>query len=92
MEAHYAYQQQRHLIPLIVRGPYRADGWLGLLTTNKIYIDFHKHRNFDEAYSKIIQEINRYRSQSVANMPAPLVSSRESTGHLIDVKPSSVVM
>ncbi|CAF4983238.1 unnamed protein product, partial [Rotaria socialis] len=42
MEAHYAYQQQRRVIPLIVKGPYHADGWLGLLTTNKMYIDFHK--------------------------------------------------
>ena len=85
MEAHYAYQQQRRLIPLIVKGPYRADGWLGLLTTNKIYIDFHKHRNFNEAYSKIIQEISRYRGKTIATIP-DVVTRYEPTTHVVDVK------
>lgn len=90
MEAHYAYQKQRRIIPLIVKGPYHADGWLGLLTTNKIYIDFHKRRNFDEAYGKIVQEISRYRGKSVESMPVA-ASGHESTPHIVDAKPATVV-
>ena len=90
MEAHYAHQQERCIIPLIVKGPYRADGWLGLLTTNKIYIDFHKYRVFDEAYDKIIQEINRYRGKAVTDMPLA-VSSYEKLGHAGAAKASTAV-
>ena len=90
LEAHYAYKQQCHIIPLIVKGPYRADGWLGLLTTNKIYIDFHKAKSFDEAYSRIIQEINGYRT-SVASIVPFVVKDHESTGHVVDIKPAAIL-
>ncbi|CAM4774190.1 unnamed protein product [Rotaria magnacalcarata] len=86
MEAHYAYQQQRRVIPLIVKGPYHADGWLGLLTTNKMYIDFHKISNFDEAYSKITQEISRYRGKSIPTMSTP-VGNHGPAAHSVDIKP-----
>ncbi|CAF4492501.1 unnamed protein product, partial [Rotaria socialis] len=90
MEAHYAYQQQRRVIPLIVKGPYHADGWLGLLTTNKMYIDFHKVSNFDEAYSKIIQEISRHRGKSIPTMSTP-VGNHGPAPHSVDIKPATVV-
>ncbi|CAF1078035.1 unnamed protein product, partial [Rotaria sordida] len=88
MEANYAFQRKRCLIPLIVKGPYRADGWLGLIIANKIYTDFHKYNNFNEAYSKVIQEITRYRNKPTTkispsiNIPTPIV-------HTIDVKPEA---
>jgi hypothetical protein len=90
MEAHYAHQQERHMIPLIVKGPYRADGWLGLLTTNKIYIDFYKNRAFGEAYGKVIQEISRYRGKAVTGMSVTL-SSHQTVGHTVDLKASTAV-
>ncbi|CAF1529338.1 unnamed protein product [Adineta ricciae] len=90
LEAHYAYKQQCRIIPLIVKGPYRADGWLGLLTTNKIYIDFHKAKSFDEAYSRIIQEINGYRTSAASIVPA-VVKDHESTGHVVDIKPVAIL-
>ncbi|CAM4915887.1 unnamed protein product [Rotaria socialis] len=90
MEAHYAYQKQRRVIPLIVKGPYHADGWLGLLTTNKMYIDFHKVSNFDEAYSKIIQEISRHRGKSIPTMSTP-VGNHGPAPHSVDIKPATVV-
>lgn len=90
MEANYALQMKRSLIPLIVRGPYRADGWLGLITTNKIYIDFHKHSHFDEAYSMVIQEITRHRNKPITKISPPS-SDPTPKVHTVDVKPEIVI-
>ncbi|CAF0806613.1 unnamed protein product [Didymodactylos carnosus] len=62
VEAEYAFKRQRNLIPLIMREKYRPDGWLGILSASKMYIDFTK-TDFDTAYDKLIIEIRRYRSQ-----------------------------
>ena len=59
-EAHYAFERRCLLIPLIMKSHYRPDGWLGILVSGKIYVDFTK-LEFEVAYQKLINEINRYR-------------------------------
>ncbi|CAF1200481.1 unnamed protein product [Didymodactylos carnosus] len=71
-EAHYAYERQCRLIPLIVREKYRPDGWLGFIISGKIYIDFPEFSQFDEAYQKLLSEINYHRknqSQTTKHQP-----------------------
>jgi len=60
-EAHYGFQRQCLLVPLIMKANYRPDGWLGILVSGKIYIDFPK-LGFDLAYEKLKTEINRHRT------------------------------
>ncbi|CAF1184512.1 unnamed protein product [Didymodactylos carnosus] len=60
-EAQYAFTRQRNIIPLKMTENYHPDGWLGFLTAPLTYIDFHKH-GFDNAYDKLMIEIQRYRS------------------------------
>ncbi len=60
-EAHYAFERRCRLIPLIMKSNYRPDGWLGILVSGKIYVDFPK-LGFDIAYEKLKNEINRHRT------------------------------
>ncbi|CAF4932472.1 unnamed protein product [Rotaria sp. Silwood1] len=59
-EAHYAFEKQRRLIPLIVESGYKPDGWLGIIASGKVYVDVPK-LGFQLAYVKLKNEINQYR-------------------------------
>jgi hypothetical protein len=61
-EAHYAFERQCHLIPLIMKVSYRPDGWLGIIVSGKVYIDFPKF-DFDLAYQKLKNEIDQHRKK-----------------------------
>ena len=57
-EAHYAYERRRRLIPLIMKPQYKPDGWLGIIASGKIYVDFIKVE-FNLAYEKLKSEIGQ---------------------------------
>ncbi|CAM4961869.1 unnamed protein product [Rotaria socialis] len=76
-EAHYAFERRCHLIPLIIKQNYRPDGWLGILASGKIYVDFPK-LGFEIAYERIKSEMARFRTPSNA-LPLPTHSSPNST-------------
>ncbi|CAF4918414.1 unnamed protein product, partial [Rotaria sp. Silwood1] len=57
-EAQYAFEQQRHLVPIRVQAGYKADGWLGILISGRIYVDFLKI-GFDAAYTQTVSEIRQ---------------------------------
>jgi hypothetical protein len=58
-EAHYAFERRRNLIPLIMKPYYRPDGWLGIMASGKMYIDFPK-LGFDLAYERLKNEIDQH--------------------------------
>ena len=62
LEANYAFQRKCPLIPLIVAPRYKPDGWLGIITSGKIYIDIPK-LTVDKAYVALKKEIDAYRKQ-----------------------------
>ncbi|CAF0872252.1 unnamed protein product [Rotaria sordida] len=72
-EAHYAFERRCHLIPLIMKPCYKPDGWLGIMVSGKIYVDFVK-LEFSLAYEKLKKEINQYRQ---LNMNYSMVKSKE---------------
>lgn len=57
-EAQYAFEKKRHLIPIRVQAGYKADGWLGILVSGRIYVDFFK-MDFDAAYNQTMSEISQ---------------------------------
>jgi hypothetical protein len=59
-EAHYAFQRQCGFIPIVMRQKYRPDGWLGIMVSGKVYIDFPK-LDFEQAYLKLKNEMEQYR-------------------------------
>lgn len=63
-EAHYAFQRQCHFIPVVMKQKYRPDGWLGIMISGKIFIDFPK-LDFNQAYLKLRNEIEQYRKNAI---------------------------
>ncbi|CAF1457685.1 unnamed protein product [Rotaria sp. Silwood1] len=59
LEAQYAFQKRRPLIPLVMTPRYKPDGWLGIIVSGKIYIDIPK-LTIDSAYIALKKEINAY--------------------------------
>ena len=66
-EAHYAFERHCLLVPLIMKSSYRPDGWLGILVSGKIYVDFTKV-DLDTAYQRLINEINRHRTSTTPSV------------------------
>ncbi len=62
MEAYYALERQCCIIPLVMKSQYKPDGWLGIIVTGRMRIDFPKY-GFDDAYDKLIIEIERNRKE-----------------------------
>ncbi|CAF3461179.1 unnamed protein product [Rotaria sp. Silwood1] len=79
-EAHYAFERQCYLVPLIMKSGYRPDGWLGIIASGKIYIDFPK-LGFNVAYEKLKNEIARYRTNQTQSP-----STKKSLPHGSDAK------
>jgi hypothetical protein len=55
-EAHYAFQRQRKIVPILLQKHYRPDGWLLFLIGQLIYVDFNKHE-FDRAMKMLLKEL-----------------------------------
>ncbi|CAF4287629.1 unnamed protein product, partial [Rotaria sordida] len=53
---HYAFQQQRKIVPLILQEQYKPDGWLSFLIGHLLYIDFNKYK-FPRAMKKLFKEL-----------------------------------
>ncbi|CAF3933768.1 unnamed protein product [Rotaria sp. Silwood2] len=62
MEAYYALERQCCIIPLVMKSQYRPDGWLGIVVTGRMRIDFPKY-GFEDAYNKLMIEIDRNRRE-----------------------------
>jgi hypothetical protein len=61
-EAHYAFERRCHLIPVIIEPNYKPDGWLGIIVSGKIYVDFTQ-MDFEFAYERLKSEINEEEQQ-----------------------------
>ncbi|CAF4001788.1 unnamed protein product [Rotaria sordida] len=55
-EAHYAYERGCRLIPILIESNYKPDGWLGIIVSGKIYVEFAEI-DFHLAYNKLKNEI-----------------------------------
>ncbi len=55
-EAHYAFQRQRKIVPILSQKHYRPDGWLLFLIGQLVYVDFNKHE-FDRAMKMLLKEL-----------------------------------
>ena len=57
LEAEYAFQQGKTIIPLKMEKGYRADGWLGLLIGTKLFFEFSGKYPFDEKVKDLLREL-----------------------------------
>jgi hypothetical protein len=55
-EAHYAFQRQRKIVPVLLQQHYKPDGWLLFLIGQLLYIDFNKYE-FGRAIEMLFKEL-----------------------------------
>ena len=55
-EAHYAFQRQLKLVPVVLQKHYKPDGWLLFLIGQLLYVDFTKYE-FGRAIDMLMKEI-----------------------------------
>jgi hypothetical protein len=55
-EAHYAFQRQLHIVPVLLQEHYKPDGWLLFLVGQLLYVDFTKYE-FSQAIEMVIKEL-----------------------------------
>lgn len=59
-EAQYAFKLNKHIIPLIMENGYEdVKGWLGIIMSDKIFINFTKYE-FDECIRRLIKELRSF--------------------------------
>jgi len=60
MEAQYAHQQQKDMVPLMMEDGYRAKGWLGMLLGVRLWYGFYGATlESDEAFEGKVEELCR---------------------------------
>ena len=70
-EAHYAFQRQLKLVPVLLQEHYKPDGWLLFLIGQLLYVDFTKYE-FGRAIEMLMKEIKAPNAGEVAAAsPAP---------------------
>ncbi|CAF0741227.1 unnamed protein product [Adineta steineri] len=70
-EAHYAFERGCRLIPIIIEPNYKPDGWLGIIVSGKIYVEFG-NVEFKLAYEKLKNEISEqeYENSNQSLLPS----------------------
>jgi hypothetical protein len=84
-EAHYAFQRQRKLIPVLLQKHYKPDGWLLFLVGQLLYVDFVKYE-FSRAMEMLIKEL---KAEDILETSAAPVSPKEKTDVAHPVPPLS---
>jgi hypothetical protein len=67
-EAHYAFQRQLRIVPILLQEHYQPDGWLLFLIGQLLYVDFTKYE-FPKAIEKLIEELRSSVSQGTEVIP-----------------------
>ena len=57
LEAEYAFQLKKPIIPLLVEKNYKADGWLDNICGEKLRIEFTDKELFKNGMNRLIKEI-----------------------------------
>ena len=87
-EAHYAFQRQRKIVPVLLQKHYRPDGWLLFLTGQLLYVDFIKYE-FGRAMEMLFKEL---KSEDVGETNvAPIHPKEEDKESVISNAPASTI-
>jgi hypothetical protein len=81
-EAHYAFQRQLKIVPILLQEHYQPDGWLLFLVGQLLYVDFTKYQ-FPQALEMVIKEL---RAPIIGEIGLLTTCSKEETDVVICVK------
>jgi len=90
-EAHYAFQRQLKIVPILLQQYYQPDGWLLFLIGQLIYVDFTKFE-FLRAMDMLLKEL---KAEEISENSVTPLRSRAGTASVvcntqIEINPSSV--
>ncbi|CAF1620348.1 unnamed protein product [Adineta ricciae] len=88
-EAHYAFERGCQLIPILVESNYKPDGWLGIIVSGKIYVDFVR-TPFQSAYGRLKSEINEQSHRQQLEISNQFSESSHSVTHSIIDLPTCI--
>lgn len=72
-EAEYAYQKDKHVIPILLQYGYRPDGWLGILIGTKKFYDFSMYKHsFTKKFSELKNELDGIFKGNQDVIPRPI--------------------
>jgi len=81
-EAHYAFQRQCKIVPVLLQKHYKPDGWLLFLIGQLLYVDFIKHE-FSRAMEMLFKELRAEVSPDVNVLPVQPVENTDVAPHTI---------
>lgn len=65
IEAEYAFQKKKLIIPLKLERGYEPDGWLGFICGTKVFFEFTDKYPFEEKMTSLLKEIACVLKQSL---------------------------
>ena len=83
-EAHYAFQRQLKIVPILLQNYYQPDGWLLFLIGQLLYVDFTKIE-FSRAIDLLLKEIKA--DDISESLPTPLRSRAGTMSALCNIQP-----
>ena len=57
LEAEYAFQLKKPIIPLMMEENYKPDGWLGMIVGAKLWYDFRPSARIPDSLEKLSKEL-----------------------------------
>jgi len=75
VEAEYAFNQGKPIVPLRLQSGYKPDGWLGLLSLPRLYYDFSNLKKFDEEWSKLCARLQGSQQQGAQLVTISVVTA-----------------
>jgi hypothetical protein len=84
-EAHYAFQRQLKIVPILLQEHYQPDGWLLFLVGQLFYVDFTKYE-FSQAMEMLIKEL---KAPIISEIGVITVGAKEETDVRTPVTPIS---
>ena len=84
-EAHYAFQRQRKIVPVLLEKYYKPDGWLLFLVGQLLYVDFTKYE-FSRAMEMLHKELSIKNdiSELTGTIPTRSISVQPRPKHIQD--------
>jgi hypothetical protein len=99
-EAHYAFQRQRKIVPVLSQKHYKADGWLLFLVGQLLYVDFTKYE-FDRALKMLLKELRESDASEINPVPTfykeqihiavPILPASSRRPSIIPILPQNIV-
>jgi hypothetical protein len=92
-EAHYAFQRQRKIVPVLSQKHYKPDGWLLFLVGQLLYVDFMKYE-FDRAFNMLLKELGEsdksMSQEEEAHVAAPILNASSRRTSILPMLPQNM--